>query len=61
MAHDKFRDHPATEPLESPAPGTSHLTAQQLADLGDEETQAEYRRAYILQIQQRACAECGDG
>lgn len=54
-------DHSPTAGHQEANDGTAlNLTAQQLADLGDEETQAEYRRAYIQQLQQRACPGCGD-
>ena len=38
----------------------TQLSDHQLVDLSDEAKQAEYRRAYDLQIQRRACPGCGD-
>lgn len=38
----------------------TRLSVQQLADLTDAGKQAEYRRAYHLQLQRQACPGCGD-
>ena len=61
MSHDHFGDSRDTKAHEATDFSAFNLAARQLADLGDEETQAEYRRAYLQQLQQRACPGCGDG
>ena len=64
-------DQPAPEEQETaPAPtpaaatdtnGPADLSAAQLVELQDEGKQAEYRRQYLLQLEQRrGCPGCGD-
>ena len=40
--------------------GNADLTNEQLAELHDQEKQAEYRREYLAQLQRRACPGCGE-
>jgi hypothetical protein len=61
-------NHGAPRPMsDSPLPAvadqaadTSELTAAQLAELGDESKQTEYRQQFLLQMQRRSCSGCGD-
>ena len=39
---------------------TVSLTNEQLAELNDQEKQAEYRREYLAQLRRRACPGCGE-
>ena len=61
MSHDYPGNSQNTEAYEATDSSVFNLTAQQLSDLEDEEMQAEYRQAYVQQLQQRNCPECGDG
>lgn len=46
------------QPIED---GTTDLTRAQLAELQDEEKQAEYRRQYLRQVElRRGCEGCGN-
>lgn len=42
------------------ANGNASLTNEQLAELSDQDKQAEYRREYLAQLQRRACPGCGE-
>jgi len=37
------------------------LSEHQLIELNDERKQAEYRKAYELQLMRQACPSCGEG
>lgn len=60
MSHDHPGNSQNTAAHEATDSLAFNLTARQLADLEDEATQAEYRQAYLEQLQQRACPGCGD-
>lgn len=59
-------EEPETAPAPTPAAATdangpTDLSAAQLVELQDEWKQAEYRRQYLLQLEQRrGCPGCGD-
>jgi hypothetical protein len=42
------------------ADATAGLTSEQLAEVNDQQKQAEYRREYLAQLQRRACPGCGE-
>ncbi len=45
---------------EPAAKSPTHADASEPANLGNAETQAEYWRAYLVQLSRRACPGCGD-
>jgi hypothetical protein len=52
---------PKHDSSESPTTdGNASLTNEQLAEISDQEKQAEYRREYLAQLQRRACPGCGE-
>ncbi|MEQ9379508.1 MAG: hypothetical protein RJP95_01500 [Pirellulales bacterium] len=61
MTHDHLSSGRTAAPQEATEGKASNLSAQQLADLEDEVAQAEYRKAYLRQLELRACPGCGDG
>ena len=48
------------QPKASPTDTDTPLDPKDLADLANQQTQDEYRRAYLQQLRRRACPGCGD-